>query len=408
MLRNPRLREVPFAVCGRKEQRHGIVLTANYLAKNRGVKTGMANWEAEKVCPGLLTVPPRFNDYVQFSGFVRKIYGDYTGNVEPFGLDESWLDLTGCVRDFDDGTKLVNELRERVKRELGLSVSIGLADNKVIAKLGSDMKKPDACTIIPRERMRELVWPLPVGDLLYVGRATQAKLNGRGIRTIGDLAVCDPENLRLWLGKIGSVLHAFANGDDRSEVAPIGFESAVKSVGNSFTCPRDLESDQDVKIMTIALAESVGARLMELGFCAGTVEFSFVSKDRDTHGSRQRKLESPTCLSKEIADIAFDIYKHSDCRLPFRKIGVRACYLVSIDSPRQLNLWQDPKALAKAEELERSVNVLRQRYGNKIIQRGIMYLAPELSAVDAKKDHTIHPVGVFSNGVTTEWGGYTK
>ncbi|MDR3210064.1 MAG: DNA polymerase IV, partial [Oscillospiraceae bacterium] len=203
MLRNPRLREVPFAVCGSKEDRHGIVLTANYLAKGRGVKTAMAIWEAQRVCPGLYIVPPRYTDYVQFSGFLREIYAEYSNQVEGFGLDEAWIALNGCAATFQDGERVVHEIRERVKRELGLTVSIGLADNKVFAKLGSDMKKPDACTVIPRERFKEIVWPLPVGDLLYVGRATRAKLESKYIRTIGALAQTPPEALNRWFGKAG-------------------------------------------------------------------------------------------------------------------------------------------------------------------------------------------------------------
>ncbi|MCL1852422.1 MAG: DNA polymerase IV [Peptococcaceae bacterium] len=411
MLRNPRLRDVPFAVCGSKEKRHGIVLTANYPAKGRGVKTGMANWQACQVCPGLYTVPPRIQDYIQFSGFVRDLYSTYTDRVEPFGLDEAWLDLTGCVPSFNAGVQAIAELKEKIKRELGLTVSIGLADNKVFAKLGSDMKKPDAYTVIPRADFREIVWPLPVGDLLYVGRATQAKFLSKNIRTIGDLAQTDEKHLKRWLGKVGLVLHAFANGEDRSAVAPTGYEAPIKSVGNSTTCPRDLKTDQDVKIILFALAESVSARMMELGLAAQTIEFSFVNGDITYCGSRQCKIPFPTNISKEIADIAFQLFKkcHGHWPYPLRKIGVRGCDLVSQNAPRQLTFDMDIDYLENAEELERNVNMLRQRYGNKIIQRAIMLIDPHLSSLDAKKDHTVHPVGVFtgSGGVSVQWGGYT-
>ena len=395
MLRNPRLRDAPFAVCGNVEKRHGIVLTANYPAKNRGVKTGMANWQARNVCPGLYIVPPRINDYIQFGHFAREIYAEYTDRVEPFGLDECWLDLTGCVPSFEDGIKTADEIRERIKRELGMTVSIGLSDNKVFAKLGSDMKKPDALTVISRENFREIVWPLPVGDLLYVGRATKAKLEKRVILTIGDLAQTNPRNLERMFGKIGLMLHSFANGEDRSRVAPAGYISPIKSIGNSITCPRDLETDQDVKIVIYALAESVGARLAELGLCATTVEFSFLNSDLSYYGTRQKKIAYPTSLSGEIADAAFRIFKknYGDWPMPLRKIGVRGSDLVSGQTPRQLTLEMDANRLSALEDLERTLNLLRGRYGNKIIQRAIMHTDKGLSGVDAKKDHTVHPIG---------------
>ena len=411
MLRNPRLRHVPMAVCGSVEERHGIVLTANYHAKRRGVKTGMAVWEAERMCSGLHTVPPRYSDYMQFSGFVREIYSKYSDRIEPFGIDESWIDLTGCVASFEEGRRAAHEIRGRVKRELGLTVSIGLADNKVFAKLGSDMRKPDACTVIPPGRHREIVWPLPVANLLYVGRATEVKLRGRCIESIGDLARTDPENLKRWLGKVGLVLYAFANGGDKSQVAPCGFAPPVKSIGNSHTCPRDLISDQDVRIMIHALSESVGARLMEYNALASTVELSYVNTDLTVRATRQSKLERPTNISGEIADAAYRLFKrhYAGWPSPLRKIGVRGCGLTGADVPRQLTIWEGAERLAEKEDLERAINRLRARYGNKIIQRAIMYADTELSGMDAKRDHGIHPAAVFQGGgVSASWGGYTN
>ena len=397
MLRNPSLRDVPFAVCGSTEERHGIVLTANYPAKKRGVKTGMANWQARQTCPGLYVVPPRYNDYIQFSGFVRELYNKYSDRIEPFGLDEAWIDLTGCVSSFKEGEQAVYEIRERVRRELGITVSIGLSDNKVFAKLGSDMKKPDACTIIPRAKYKELIWPLPVSDLLYVGRATEIKLRSRYINTIGDLAKTNPSNLKYLLGKVGLILYAFANGEDHSMVAAADSEPPIKSIGNSHTCPRDLESDADVKIMIYALSESVGARLMELGMYASTIEFSFIDSELKNYGARQCKAPIPTNISGEIADIAFSLFKkaYGHWPKPLRKVGVRGSDLVSMHRPRQLTIFEDAERSAAKEELERTINDLRRRYGNKIIQRALMYTDQELSGVDAKKDHNIHPIGLF-------------
>ena len=403
MLRNPRLRNVPMAVCGSTAERHGIVLAANYPAKRLGIKTAMANWQARQLCPGLYTVKPHMNDYLQFSGFVREIYSNYSDRIEAFGLDENWIDLTGCASSFRQGEKAVHEIRERVKRELGLSVSIGLADNKVFAKLGSDMKKPDACTIIPKGDFRTLVWPLPVSDLLYVGTATTKKLYGRGITTIGDLAQSNPDMLKTMLGKVGLVLYSYANGMDKAQVSNVEYETQIKSIGNSATCPRDLESDQDVRIMLYALSESVGARLMEQGFYASTVEFSYVGTNLSFHQTRQAKLSRPTNISGDIANAAFELFKknHGHWPVPLRKIGVRGSNLVSTSAPRQLMLFEDGDKEVQREELERTINVLRARFGNKIIQRGIMHLDKDLARVDAKKNHTIFPVGVFQNGMPT-------
>jgi len=387
------------AVCGSTEERHGIVLAANYPAKKFGVKTAMANWQARQCCPGLYSVRPHMNDYLQFSGFVREIYSAYSDRIEAFGLDENWIDLTGCVSNFRQGEKAIHKIRERIKRELGMTVSIGLADNKIFAKLGSDIKKPDACTIIPRDGFKDIVWPLPASDLLYVGPATTKKLMKYGIYTIGDLAKASTDTLKSMLGKVGLVLHAYANGEDSSAVSNVEFEAAVKSIGNSTTCPRDLETDQDIKIILYALSESVGARLMEQGFYAATVEFSYVGTNLSFSQTRQTKLERPTNLSGEIANAAFGLFKkhygHWPC--PLRKIGVRGSNLVSMSAPRQLTIFEDAGKDQQREDLEYTINSLRSRYGNKIIQRGIMYMDKDLSRVDAKKNHTIYPVGLFKD-----------
>ena len=400
MLRNPRLRDVPMAVCGSTEERHGIVLAANYPAKRLGVKTAMPNGEAQRICPGLHTVRPRLRDYVQFSGFVREIYAEYSDRVEAFGLDENWIDLSSCAANFQQAEKLVHEIRERIKRELGLTVSIGLADNKVFAKLGSDIKKPDACTVIPKDGFKEIVWPLPVNDLLYVGPATTKKFQDRSIHTIGDLARTNPDTLRRMLGKVGLVLHAYANGLDRGTVSNITYEPPPKSIGNSHTPPRDLMCDQDVKIMIYALAESVGARLMEQGYYASTVEFSYVLKDQAGYFTRQMKLHTPTNVSGKIAEAAFHLFKthYGHWPTPLRKVGVRGSNLVSVDAPRQL-CFEDCESSAQEGALEQSINRLRAMFGNKIIQRAIMHMDKDLSKVDAKKDHTVFPAGVFKDAM---------
>jgi len=377
------------AVCGNIEERHGIVLAANYPAKKMGVKTAMANWEAQQCCPNLYSVKSHMPDYIQFSGFVREIYSDYSDRIEALGLDESWIDLTGCAKDFQQGETVVHEIRERVKRELGLSVSIGLADNKIFSKLASDMKKPDACTIIPRSNFKELVWPLPVNELLYVGPATTKKLLSYGINTIGDLAKSSPEFLKQMLGKVGSMLYTYANGEDKSKVSNIEFELPIKSIGKSATSPRDLVCDQDVKIMLYSLSESVGARLMEQNFYASTIEFSYVGTDLSFTHTRRTKLSRPTCLSGEIASAAFGLFKkhYGHWPAPLRKIGIRGSNLVTPGSPQQMTLFDNATKDQRNEDLERMLNNLRTRFGNKIVQRGIMHLDKDLSGVDAKNNN---------------------
>ena len=240
MLYHPELDGKPLAVGGDPEARHGIVLTANYIAKRKGVKTGMALWQAKQACPDLIFVPPRMDLYLKFSGMLREIYSDYTNQIEPYGCDESWLDVTGSSSLKGDGRKIAEEISRRVKKELGITVSIGISWNKIFAKLGSDYKKPDGITEFNRQNYKDLIWRLPASDLLYVGRSTRRVLTKYGIRTIGELACADPDFLERQLGKMGLVLYSFANGWDDSQVAAEGYSAPIKSIGNSTTAPRDL------------------------------------------------------------------------------------------------------------------------------------------------------------------------
>ena len=243
---NPKLRDQAIAVCGSTEERHGIVLTASYPAKRRGVKTGMANWQAVRACPGLICVPPHYDLYVKYSRLVRNIYLRYTDKMEPYGMDECWLDVSGSRQLHGDGTAIAEEIRKAVRDELGLTVSIGVSFNKIFAKLGSDMKKPDAVTTLPRDDWKGRVWPLPVSELLYVGPATTRKLMSRNILTIGDLAKTPPELLHGWFGKNGIVLWRFANGEDNSRVMQNDYEAPIKSVGHGITCSCDLRDNESV------------------------------------------------------------------------------------------------------------------------------------------------------------------
>ncbi|WP_298033679.1 DNA polymerase IV [uncultured Dysosmobacter sp.] len=393
--RRPELRNKPLAVCGSQEERHGIVLTANYIAKPRGVKTGMAIWQAKQYCPDLVVLPPDMGEYIRISKLAREIYEDYTDQIEPFGLDENWLDVTGSVGLYGSPMAIAREISRRVKFELGITLSIGVADNKITAKLGSDYRKPDAITQIGKDNYQELVYPLPVEDLLYVGPATSKKLRAIGISTIGRLAECPVEVLTRCLGKMGAVLHMFANGRDISPVQKSDHIPNVKSVGNSATTPRDLICDDDVKLMLLLLAESVAARMRELASRCTVVEVSV--RDTVLHTfTRQRKLQVPTCSSTEIAQTAFELFRaHYHWGLPVRSIGVRSAGLVEADSGVQLSLYESDVKRNKWEQIDRAVDTLRQRHGYMSVQRALMLTDPQLGRINPKDGHTVHPVGYF-------------
>jgi len=395
MQRRPELRDKPVAVCGSQEERHGIVLTANYLAKPRGVKTGQAIWQARQCCPELVILPPDMGEYIRISRYAREIYEDFTDQVEPFGLDESWLDVTGSVGLYGSPMTIAREISRRVKFELGITVSIGVANNKITAKLGSDYKKPDAITRIEADNYKELVYPLPVEDLLYVGPATSRKLRAVGISTIGRLAECPVDVLTRRLGKMGAILHMFANGRDVSPVQRSDHIPNVKSVGNSATTPRDLINNEDVHLMLFLLAESVAARMRELVSKCTVVEVYI----RDTElcsFSRQRKLQNPTCSSNEIAQVAFDLFRRNyRWEHPVRSLGVRGAGLVEAGAGVQLSLYEDDIKRDKWERIDMAVDGLRQRYGYMSVRRALMLADPLLGAINPKDGHTVHPVGYF-------------
>lgn len=393
-LHHPEIRHLPVAVGGDVEARHGIILAKNELAKRAGVKTGEALWQAKQKCPDLVIVPPHYQLYLRFSRMARAIYAEYTDLIEPFGLDEAWIDVTGSGV-FGDAVEIAETIRNRVKFELGITVSIGVSFNKIFAKLGSDYKKPDAVTVFGKDDYREKVWPLPVEELLYVGSATTRKLHARCIRTIGDLAQTDPSLLHSWLGNMGYVLHAFANGNDPSPVAPLGEEALIKSIGNSTTTPRDLTCEEDVNIIYYVLAESVAARMRENGFRAKTVQISL--RDTDLFSfERQCKLESPSCLASELHDAGMRLLRdHYHFRKPLRSVGIRGMDLVPIQTAMQLNFFEDPVRREKRERLEVAVDELRRRFGHAAVSRAVTMCDPSLGTINPKDDHTIHPVGYF-------------
>lgn len=390
-LYHPEYRGKPMAVAGDPEQRQGIVLAKNYEAKAFGVQTGDPLWLAKQKCPDIIFAPPHYDKYLQFSQMAKEIYSDYTDQVEPFGLDECWLDVTGSTGLFGSGKTIADTLRERIKKELGITASVGVSFNKVFAKLGSDLKKPDATTMILPDQFRETVWPLPVSELLYVGKATHQKLRKYGIRTIGDLALTDVRFLEQVLGKNGVMLWQFANGLDQSPVSNIGAKSMIKSIGNSTTAPRDLVSDDDVKITLFVLCESVSARMREYDFVCRTVQIEIRDNVLCSY-ERQGAMTYPNRTVKDLFDQSFSLFQLHRPEKPVRSLSVRACQL-SVMGNEQLSLFPEEFKLQKLERLDKAVDTLRERYGYFSVQRGIMLTDRELSNLDPKRDHIIHPVG---------------
>ena len=394
-LHRPELNGKPLAVGGDPEARHGIVLTADYIAKKYGVKTGMALWQAKQVCPELNIVSPRMDLYLRFSRMAHEIYGEYTDLQEPYGVDESWLDVTSSSSLKGDGYKIAKEISNRMKSELGITVSIGVSFNKIFAKLGSDYKKPDAITTMYEDEFKSKAWALPVSDLLYVGRSTNQKLARFGIKTIGDLAQTDEHLLMSHLGKMGGILWGFANGYDDSPVKMEHTHAPIKSIGNSTTTPRDLETDEDVKIVLYILAESVAARLRDNGFKCRVVEISV--RDNELYSfTRQHKIDHATNITGEIATEAYRIFKENyNWRKPIRSVGVRGADLVNDNYWEQMDLFSSVEQREKQMKLDDAVDTIRRRFGFYSVQRGLMYRDKILSSVNAKEDHTTHPIGYF-------------
>ena len=393
MLYHPKLRGRPVAVGGSAELRHGIILAKNYEAKAYGIQVGQALWQARQKCPGLIIVPPDYDKYLRYSRLFRRILSDYSDQVEPFGLDENWVDVTESESIYGSGESIANEIRERTKTELGVTVSVGVSYNKIFAKLGSDIQKPDATTVITEDNYRETVWPLPAADLLGVGRATQVKLLHYGINTIGGIARTEPAVLQSWFGKWGLFLYAYANGMDVSPVKAASHEAAVKSVGNSTTCPRDLENERDAHIVFLNLAESVAERMRDLGLMAKTVQISLRTNDLEWC-ERQMGLSRPSMISTELTDAAMKLL-HQNYRWekPLRGIGIRGTNLVPIQEVRQLSLFDDEEKRQRLERLEYSIDGIRRRFGYRAIGRALMATDEKLGNLDAKADHIIHPVG---------------
>lgn len=396
-LKNPEIRDKPVVVVGSKENRHGIVLAKNMVAKKLGVKTGDVYWEAKQKCgKTLVEIQADFSTYLNVSKEVRKIYEDYTDRIEAYGIDECWLDVSQSLKLFGSGREIAETIRERIKREIGLTVSIGVSWNKIFAKLGSDMKKPDAVTEITRENYKEIVWNLPVEELLYVGMSTKNKLNRIGIKTIGQLAQTDECKLVNLLGKWGSYIHTFANGWDESPVLTVGEEEAIKSIGNSLTVYRDLVNEDDVEIVIWLLADSVASRMREAGLNkARTVQIYI--RDSKLYGyQKQGKLSRPSNNMLDIAKFAFKLFKEVyPWKEYIRGLGISVTDFIT--GNEQLDIFGDVAKDERQKRLDSAIDNLRKKYGNNIIQSAVVLKDPKLRDLDIKGEHVIHPYSFFKN-----------
>ncbi len=380
-LHRPEIRNKPVAVGGSVEDRHGIILTKNEIASKYGIKTAEPIWQARQKCPELVVVPPNFPLYVRFSNMARKIYKDYSEYIEPFGLDENWIDVTGCRQ---SGEEIANEIRRRVKFELGITVSVGVSWNKIFAKFGSDYKKPDAVTVINKENYKDVVWKSPCSDLLFVGRSTAKKLNSYGIYTVGDIANSDCSFLRSVFGKNGEMLYRNANGLNASPVARVDDEQAAKSIGNSATTPRDMVNNADVKAVMMMLCESVAQRLRRQGVKGKTVTIYVRDKDLKSF-TRQGQLAACSNVSAEILDEAMALFvQNYDWVKPVRSVGVSVSDFG--DDFLQFDLSGNAKRHEKLEKVEHTMDDIRRRFGDSAVLRASLLCKDDLKASKEKPE----------------------
>jgi len=364
---DPSLRDKAVAVCGDTNDRHGIVLAKSELAKRAGVKTAMVNWEAKRLCPELIMIPPHFDQYKKYSYLMRQIYYRYTDQVEPFGLDECWLDVTGSRALFGDGLQIAEQIRIAAKEELGLTVSIGVSFNKIFAKIGSDMKKPDAITVISRENFKQLVWPLPASDLLFVGRSTKAHLDRIAVHTIGDLAQCDPMVLQQHLGKSGYMLWQYANGEDTSPVLHQEYVTRAKSVGHGVTCAEPIQSVEEAEHVFVELSQDVASKLRREELCACGVQISV--KDENLKVVQyQKKLHLPTQNAHELVTCAMELFAQYPWKIPVRALTIRAIDLCDAGAPQQVSLFEPYEYMEKQRALDAAIDSIRGRFGDDIVR----------------------------------------
>lgn len=387
----PALRNVAMAVGGHETTRHGIILAKNDLAKEYHIKTGESLRDAYAKCPQLVVIPPNYDDYLYYSEKVKDIYREYTDRVESFGLDEAWIDVSESVKIYGSGEMIARKIKNKIYEQLGLTISVGVSFNKVFAKLGSDMIKPDGLVVIDEENYKQVVWPLPVEELIYIGRATKRKLNDFGIKTIGELAAFRVDLIESRMGKVGVMIHEFANGIDDKSVAFTGYQDEAKSVGNGITTIRDMCNLQDIELVFRVLAESVASRLRDMKVEGQVVTIGL--RDTELHGlSRQRKLAEPTCLADEILNMAMVLTReYYNGALPLRSISLTISDLQKPPIVEQLSLFTDDKKI-KQRFLDETIDAIRNRYGFTKIKRCSMLLDDELTSFNPKADHIIFPV----------------
>lgn len=368
MISRPELRNVPMAVAGDAKVRHGIILAKNEPAKKYGIKTAEAIWQAQAKCPNLVLVDAHHEKYEFYSKKLREMYSEYTDRVEPFGLDECWLDMTGVVSDYDEAEEVALEIRNRVKEEFKLTCSVGISFNKVFAKLGSDYKKPDATTVFSDTDWKDKIWPLPVSELLFVGKHTTERLSKINVKTIGDLALTDGVFISRYLGKAGVMLWEYANGLDDAPVAESGYKRIPKSVGNSTTTAEDMTSDRQIEKTLHMLSESVAMRLRKHSLKGSVVQITVRDCDLGIY-EKQRILYRATDDAKEIYTAAKELFKESyDWNKGVRSIGVRCTKLVRSDSGEQLSLFTEVQASERDSKLNKAIDEINRRYGKSVVK----------------------------------------
>ncbi len=394
LLRYPDLRDKPIAVCGDIEERHGVVLAKNLIAKKAGVATGDVIWQAKKKCPDLIELPAKFSDYLRVSKAVRKIYERYTDRIEAFGIDECWLDVTDSVSMFGGGEKIARAIQQSIKEEIGITASIGISWNKIFAKLGSDVNKPDGIFQITLENYKNAVWNLPCDKLLYVGKVTAEKLRRQGINTIGEIAQSKKEKLVALLGKWGEYLHTFANGNDLTTVLRKEEERNIKSIGNSLTNYRDLEDEDDVKILIYLLSDSVASRLQDAKFgCAACIKINIIDSQLNRY-SKQGKPLNAVYFGTDIAEFALQLFrKVYPWNFPVRGVGVSVSEFTF--GTEQMDIFFDKNKRERDERLEKALKNLRKKYGNTIVQRATILKDERLCKMDIREEHVIRPENFF-------------
>ncbi len=367
---NPTLKDLPVAVCGDKENRHGIVLAKNEIAKKYGIKTAEPIFSAKNKCPDLVTLPAIYEKYEEYSKKVQEIYSRFTDIIEPFSIDECWLDVTGSQLLFGSGEEIAFKIKETIKKELGITASIGVSFNKVFAKLGSDMKKPDAITIISRENFKEKIWSLPISDLIFVGRKTAEKLKGVGVETIRDITFCDDKTLLRLLGKNGLELKKNALGEDNSTVITPTENDKPKSIGKSITTSTDFENDEQVWKAFLSFAESICSAMRKKDLYALGVQIHLRTASLNvTEFSRSFSTSTNNPLT--LAKRGFELFKeHYQFGEALRSVGLRAINLQESKGLRQLDIFGNAESELKDTKIEDSIYDVRQKFGKDSVKRG--------------------------------------